>query len=184
MLEEQSRQLCGLALALFALISAAILVLGPVKLANAEAVGPSWTNTGNLNTGRDSHTATRLQNGKVLVAGGNGSNGTLKGAELYDPATGTWSNTGNLNNDRAFHTATLLSNGKVLIAGGFSCAPPPQICADVNSAELYDPATGTWTSTSNLNAARSGHTATLLSNGKVLVAGGLLANNALNTAEL
>src|SRR5207247_543836 len=65
------------------------------------AAGPSWTNTGNLNTGRDSHTATLLPNGKVLVAGGNDSNGTLKSAELYDPATGTWNNAGNLNTSRA-----------------------------------------------------------------------------------
>jgi photosystem II stability/assembly factor-like uncharacterized protein len=144
----------------------------------------SWIITGNLNAGRDNHTATRLQNGKVLVAGGNSSNGPLKSAELYDPAIGAWSNTGSLNTDRAFSTATLLSNGKVLVAGGFSCGPPPQICTDVSSAELYDPATGTWTNTGTLNAPRSGQTATLLSSGKVLVAGGFLANSELNTAEL
>src|SRR5207245_6629931 len=102
----------------------------------------------------------------------------------YDPATGTWSNTGNLNTSRAFHTATLLPNGKVLAAGGFSCGPTPQTCADVSSAELYDPASGTWTITGSLNAARSGQTATLLANGKVLIAGGSLATSALNTAEL
>src|SRR5207245_4264477 len=92
------------------------------------AASPSWTFTGNLNTGRQFHTTTLLPNGKVLVAGGNGNNGTLKSAELYDPVTGTWSNIGNLNTDRAFHTATLLPNGKVLVAGGFSCAPPPAGC--------------------------------------------------------
>ncbi|HLN99847.1 MAG TPA: kelch repeat-containing protein [Pyrinomonadaceae bacterium] len=136
------------------------------------AASPSWTITGNLNSGRDSQTATLLTNGKVLVTGGNDSNGTLKSAELYDPATGTWSITGNLKTSRAFHTATLLPNGKVLVAGGFSCAPPPQTCSDLNGAELYDPSTGNWSDTGNLNHTLSSHTATLLLNGKVLVAGG------------
>ena len=58
------------------------------------------------------HTATLLPNGKVLVAGGNGTS-----AELYDPALGTWTPTGNLNTVRFGHTATLLPNGKVLLAG-------------------------------------------------------------------
>lgn len=145
---------------------------------------PIWSNTGNLNAGRDSHTATTLPSGKVLVAGGNGSNGTLRSAELYDPTTGTWSNTGNLNTDRNAHTATLLLGGKVLVAGGFSCAPPPQSCLQLRSAELYDPATGTWSNTGNLNIARDAHTATLLPNGNVLIAGGFLAGSALNNAEL
>ncbi len=133
---------------------------------------PTWSRTGSLNVSRDSHTSTLLPNGKVLVVGGNDSNGTLRSAELYDPANGTWSNTGNPVTDRAFHTATLLLNGKVLVAGGFSCAPPPQICFVRNDAELYDPSTGTWSGTGNLNNAREAHTATLLSNGKVLVVGG------------
>jgi len=122
--------------------------------------------------GRDYQTATLLQNGKVLVAGGNYSNGTLNSAELYDPVTGTWAVTGSLNKSRAFHTATLLPSGKVLVAGGFTCAPPPSSCLELNSAELYDPATGIWSNTGNLNTFRASHTATLLLNGKVLVAGG------------
>ncbi len=145
---------------------------------------PSWRNTGHLNTGRDSHTATLLLNGKVLVAGGNDSNGTLKSAELYDPATGTWSNTGNLNTDRAFHTATLLPGGKVLVAGGFNCGPPPRSCFELRSAELYDPAAGTWSNTGNLNVPRDSHTATLLQNGKVLVAGGFFSGGEQNRGEL
>jgi Tol biopolymer transport system component len=145
---------------------------------------PIWSSTGNLNTGRDSHTATLLPNGQVLVAGGNNSNGTLKSAELYNPATGTWSTTGSLNTSRAFHTATLLPGGKVLVAGGFSCAPPPQTCSQLNSAELYDPTTGTWSNMGDLNAARDSHTATLLLNGKVLVAGGFLGGGPLNSVEL
>jgi hypothetical protein len=128
---------------------------------------PSWTFTGSLNTARFGHTATLLPDGKVLVAGG-----ILNSAELYDPATGTWSLTGKLNVTRYFHTATLLPNGKVLVAGGQSSPAPPSL-AITNSAELYDPDTRTWTITGNLNSACSWHTATLLPNGNVLVAGGI-----------
>src|SRR5207247_7555756 len=135
----------------------------------------------NLNTGRQFHTATLLPNGKVLVAGGNNGFRTLKSAELYDPATGIWSGTADLNTDRSDQTATLFPNGKVLVAGGGSCGPPPQSCFALNSAELYDPATGTWTSTGNLNTARDGHTATLLQNGKVLIVSG---DKNSNSAEL
>jgi large repetitive protein len=171
---NQARQHVCLVLAIVGLMSATTLVLGPARRVSAQAGAASWTFTGNLNAGRDSHTATLLPNGKVLVAGGNDSNGTLKSAELYDPVTGAWSNTGNLNTTRAFHTATLLLNGKVLIAGGFSCGPPFPSCSLTDSAELYDPATGTWSSTGSLNTGtgREDHTATLLPNGKVLLAGG------------
>src|SRR5215471_16900032 len=87
--------------------------------------------------------------------------------------------TGSLAKVRTNHTATLLSNGKVLVAGG----------ADHDedaSAELYDPATGTWTLTGSLITGRYLHTATLLPNGKVLVVGGYNFNQAseLASAEL
>ncbi len=74
---------------------------------------------GSLVTGRISHTATLLPNGKVLATGGQDNNsGALASAELYDPASGTWTATGSLATARYFHTATLLPNGKVLVAGG------------------------------------------------------------------
>ena len=79
----------------------------------------------------------------------------------------TFGNTGSLGTARHGHTATLLPNGKVLVAGGYSGS------GSLASAELYDPATGTWSATGSLGTARDHHTATLLPNGKVLVAGGL-----------
>jgi N-acetylneuraminic acid mutarotase len=143
-------------------------------LASAELYDPStrtWSATGSLTDRRQQHTATLLPDGRVLVVGGNQFAFDLASAELYDPATGTWTPTGSLNVRRRNHTATLLPNGKVLVAGG--------IQEDlgfgyftITSAELYDPATGTWSVTGSLATARGDHTATLLSSGKVLVAGG------------
>ena len=139
----------------------------------------SWVPTGNLNTPRRLHTATRLQDGKVLVVGGRDNDGNfLNSAELYDPATGAWSITGSLSTARIAHTATLLQSGKVLAAGGGVPPSPP------NTAEVYDPATGTWSATGSLAAAHSGHAAILIPNGKVLVVGGTAGFSMLNNAEL
>ena len=133
-----------------------------------------------LNTGRFSHTATLLADGKVLVTGGFGtsSGDQLASAELYDPATGTWTFTGTLNTARAIHTATLLPDGRVLVAGGFNDN------IHLASAELYDPASGTWTVTHRLNQGRYLHTATLLPSGEVLVAGGISDVHSLASAEV
>ena len=76
--------------------------------------------TGSLIARRYSHSATLLQNGKVLVAGGFGDAGVTNGSELYDPANGSWTRTGSLITARYAHTATLLQNGKVLIAAGYN----------------------------------------------------------------
>ena len=159
-------------------------------VASAELYDPgtgTWTPTGSMNTRRRLHTATLLPNGKVLVAGGFlDEPGTILGgfttptAELYDPASGSWTTTGSLAQQRHQHTATLLPNGKVLVAGGDGHYSGGGVQA---SAELYDPTSGTWTSTGNLNARRRIHTATLLPNGKVLVAGGF-DNNIFASAEL
>jgi len=127
--------------------------------------------TGSMATPRRFHTATLLPNGKVLVAGGwNAGSTAFASAELYDPSSGTFSVTGNMTVPRAGHTATLLNNGKVLIAGGNSDTAGS---AAVSSAELYDPATGTFAATTgSMTVARAAHTATLLQSGKVLIAGG------------
>ena len=91
-------------------------------------------------------------------------------ALLVQPCAAQWEFTGSLNTPRFYHTATLLSDGRVLVASGGG--QQTFLYPELLSAELYDPATGNWTFTGNLNNARVLHTATLLLNGNVLVAGG------------
>lgn len=159
---------------------------GCTTLDSAELYDPAsgtWGLTGRLRTARSGHSAVRLLNGKVLIAGG-GS--TPNNADLYDPATGAWNATGNLNIGRYDSTATLLPNGKVLIAGGATVGSNGNATV-LNTAELYDPATGVWSVTGNLNSPRLFQSATLLPNGKVLVAGGesnLTVSNVVRSAEL
>jgi MYXO-CTERM domain-containing protein len=102
--------------------------------------------------------------------GGDDANTTLASVELYDPATGAWTPTSPLTQARHTHTATLLPEGKVLVYGGRG-TPPFSSPGPLSSAELYDPATGAWASTTT-NLPREDHTATLLPHGKVLVVGG------------
>lgn len=151
------------------------------RSASAELYDPAtgkWATTGALAIARSGHSATLLENGKVLVVGGaqgdpNQPNPRLASAELYDPATGKWANTGALTTARSSHTATLLETGKVLVTGGLRGEEMGQDKASLLAeAEIYDPATGKWSSTSPLPSARSGHTATLLDSGRVLVVGG------------
>jgi WD40 repeat protein len=117
---------------------------------------------------RAGHTATLLPDGKVLVSADHyGFHAT---AEVYDPATGTWSATGSMVSSRHGHTATLLPDGKVLVSGGYTISRRDHLY--LATAEVYDPATGTWSATGSMASPRSSHTATLLPDGKVLVSGG------------
>jgi WD40 repeat protein len=134
-----------------------------------------WTRTSSLTNATSEQTATLLPNGKVLVTGGvDTNNNAVASAQLYDPASGTWTGTHSMNSARFSHTATLLTNGLVLVAGGATSIFDAS--SATNSAELYNPAIGTWTVTGPMHTARYTHTATLLPNGKVLVAGGQSTN--------
>ena len=130
----------------------------------------TWSKTGTLNTPRDGFTATLLQNGEVLVAGGvDKADDSLDSAEIYDPTKGTWRYTGSYGGARFDHSATRLADGKVLIVGGYS---DDFFLTAIGGATVYDPVTETWTSAQGLYTPRAGSTATLLADGKVLVAGG------------
>jgi hypothetical protein len=145
-------------------------------LASAELYDPAtgtFSPTGSMTTVRYRHTATVLADGRVLVAGGADSTGQyIASAELYDPTAGTFSPTGTMTMFRADHTATLLPDGQVLIAGGMGGPPGLEYLPTLAPAELYDPTTGTFSATGSTRAGRSSQTATLLSDGRVLIVGG------------
>jgi Kelch motif protein/galactose oxidase-like protein/Big-like domain-containing protein len=159
---------------------------GGTGTASAELYDPStgaFTQTGSMAVARFRHTATLLQNGKVLITGGtslDSSNPTAT-AEVYDPATGSFTVTGGMTTAREEHTATLLADGKVLIVGGEGPVTGSSELQPTATVEVYDPSTGSFSLTGSMAEARSLHTATLLPSGEVLVAGGGDDNS---TAEL
>ncbi len=136
----------------------------------------SWTPTAAMSVARINHTATRLADGRVLVAGGT-SGTALATAQIYDPTLGTWSATGSMPDIRLVHEAVRLLDGRVLVSGGYDSTGVSQTSA------LYNPATGTWT-TANLNTPRVDHVMTLLPNGKVLIAGGRNSSVIVPFAEI
>jgi Kelch motif len=150
-------------------------------IALAQSPG-TFTPTGAMTTPRSWHTATLLTNGKVLIAGGSLGFNPLATAELYDPDSGTFTPTGSMTTPRMAHSATLLPSGRVLMAGGSIIAGQGIIPS--NSAEIYDPSTGTFTPTGNLISDHACQQATLLGNGRVLIAGGDGPNGRVPRAEV
>jgi hypothetical protein len=144
----------------------------------------TWSTTGAMTSSRFVHTATLLPDGRVLAAGGRTSQGgpALSSAELYDPKTGTWAPTAPMSVDRFAHTATRLPDGRVLVAGGFSAGLTTNDQPNLDTAEIYDPATGTWSPTGSMGTRRALHLAILLRDGTVLVAGGRTCNGPPPTA--
>lgn len=164
-------------------------VNGTAPITTAELYDPGTAKfsqtTGSPLAQRSSATATLLNNGKVLLTGGKGTGGELATAELYDPAAQTFAaTTGSLSTERAYHTATLLNDGTVLITGGLNLAGDT-LGTPVASAEIYDPATGSFTLlAASMSTGRFFHTATLLGNGKVLITGGAINATGIVSAEL
>jgi N-acetylneuraminic acid mutarotase len=138
-----------------------------------------WTLTGSMSNPREAFPAVVLSNGKVLVSGGLTTGSiVLAAAELYDPTSGAWSSAGSLSVARFAHTATLLGNGTVLVTGGCTAS---DCSTNTAVSELYDPTSNSWSTTGNLNTARSYHTAVRLKTAKVLVIGG---STGLTSCEL
>jgi Galactose oxidase, central domain/Kelch motif len=176
-----------------------VLIVGGGETNTAELYDPAtekFSRTGSMAGIRYFHTATLLDDGRVLVLGGR-TRGTstdgspeegLASAEVYDPATGKFSSTGSMSRPREGHTATLLPGGRVLVAGG-SALEVPQAGTSTNgdtpgSAELYDPTTGTFSPTGSMISGRANHTATLLTSGRVLVAGGLTSDSSQSISSV
>lgn len=158
-----------------------------------------WTTVAPLGTPRIGHTATRLDDGRVLVVGGNKEpsheaydadsdlppgarekgNRFLRSAEIYDPKTGLWSETGSLHTARVYAQATLLLDGRVLIVGGQG-----DDLRSLANAELFDPATGTFAATAPPATRRYCHALDRLADGRVLVTGGLDSSTMLASVEI
>ena len=136
---------------------------------------PKFVATGSMHVPRFGASATLLANGKVLIAGGYADDdNVLASAELYDPSTGKFTMTGSMITARGGPIATLLRDGRVLIAGGAGCRDV-KTCAshDLNqlpSAEIYNPNTGKFSPTGSMSFGRGGGNATLLRDGRVLLA--------------
>jgi len=142
----------------------------------AQMQGTWATTAGNLPSPVESNTQVLLANGDVLVAGGWDGTNYSAAAQLYNPSTGTWKATGSMHAARAYFAAVVLQggphNGWVLVEGGLAGGS-----TIVTTAELYNPSTGTWSSAGMLPHPRYGHTATLLTNGDVMVTGGCVASS-------
>ncbi len=142
--------------------------------ASAELFDPAtgrFSATGSMPIPRADHTATLLADGRVLVVGGTGDGYTfLSSALLYDPGTGTFAPTGSMSVPRESQTATLLRDGRVLVAGGH--AGRHEAIRIYASAEVYDPATGRFTSVGDMTIPRHKHDAVLLRDGRVMIVGG------------
>ncbi len=154
----------------------------------AAFVVTTGTTQANLNTSRYQHNATILNNGQILVAGGvncptAGSCTYLSSAELYNPAASTFTYTAGAMATARSAPAVLLNSGEVLIAGGYTCNSSGN-CSSLISAEIYNPATGTFTSAETMTVPRSGHTMTILGNGTVLIAGGENCTSATSCSAL
>ncbi|APV48931.1 hypothetical protein BWI17_04070 [Betaproteobacteria bacterium GR16-43] len=173
--------------------SAAVVVLpdgrvlvigGDSTAAAAEIYDPttgSFAATGSLVTARTRFAASLLADGRVLVVGGRSTSSVfLSSAEAWDPTTGSWSAAGTMASVRSDATATLLANGKVLVAGGISTS---DWSSGVAAAELYDPASGTFTTTGSIATLRNGHVAALLGTGDVVITGGFGSTSSLAAIE-
>src|SRR5678816_991279 len=158
-----------------ALGAALVLAAGGGSSLRADGFGA----TGAMSAARSRSTGSTA-NGAVLVAGGTGYSGfclPIRTAELYDPSTGTFTPTASMSATRCESRSVTLNDGRVLVVGGLG--------SGIGTAELFDPSLGTFAPAGPLNVARGiGFTATLLSDGRVLVAGGDNFDGTADTAEL
>ena len=158
----------------------AAMALGMAIVAGCGGGGGDTTEAPSLAQGRWGHSATLLEDGRLLVVGGQESpSRKLTSTEIFDPGPSAWSSGGDMAEPRGSgHRATLLADGRVLVTGD----------SEEATTEVYDPSTGQWSSAGVMLVARSEASATLLNDGRVLIAGGVDATKAgrqeLNTAEL
>jgi hypothetical protein len=185
------------------LLDGTVLVEGGASLSNGEPVNDgtptaeiynsgtgAWTQVGDMSTGRTEHTATLLPSGTVMVSGGISK---MRPSDLYNPASQTFSTTGGLLHQRQRHISLLLTNpawgslvGKVLAIGGAytGSAVFGGIQVALDTVELFDPSTGQFSLFGTMTEPRQNHTATMLNDGRILIAGGVSSPAVSGTAEL
>lgn len=150
----------------------------PAKPGRGATAAFAWSLLAPMHQGRIEHTATQLRDGRVLVTGGEYIEGTwwhvLDSVEIYDPTSQTWTTAAPLNDSRSGHTATLLANGKVMVVGGQTMDGSTK--EPLASVEVFTPHSGRWVHIAPLNEARVGHSVTELTDGRVLVVGGVGKN--------
>jgi N-acetylneuraminic acid mutarotase len=167
---------------------------------SAETYDPQsgkWTTVGRMMTSRSSQVSITLGDGSVIVAGGEYGNSAgsnpLAMTDRFDPTTGKWSPVGDMQvaqgaiphlAGRAFHTATTLPDGRVLVAGGFGYIADFTQTVILQTAEIFDPSSRTWTLTGSMNHARAQHVAVVLADGRTLVAGGYDFGPPLASSEI
>jgi hypothetical protein len=154
---------------------------GPAELYNPTT--GTFSLTGSLHTPRADAGAALLPNGRVLVVGGSNYMGkSLASAEVYNPTTGLFSAIGSMTSARSNPEVTRLADGRILISGGFDNTG--SYPTDLKSAEIFNPNTGHFTATGSMTHRRYWHSATLLTNGKVLVTGGTEMGMELSSVEI
>ncbi len=150
--------------------------------ASAEIYDPktrAWTRTGSMAVPRSYHTATRLEDGRVLVTGGSSTSvgaGTVRAsAEIFDPGTGRWTTAAPMAAHRYVHEAVSLADGRVLVAGGWSSATVRS--KSLASAEIFDPRTKAWATVGAMSTGRAQFRMAALPDGRVVAVGGLGPSN-------
>jgi hypothetical protein len=161
-----------------------VLIVEPMGASIYDPVTDAITPVSAPGTLHIAGTATTIDDGRVVFAGGAQEETSSDAVEAFDPATGTFTAAGTLAEGRALHTATLLPDGRILlVGGGVVNAGEGESPPALTTTELYDPLTGLSTLSGDLGAGRVMHTATLLPDGGVLVVGGSEQNASLASAE-
>ncbi len=160
------------------IIPALLLSAGVLKATLPQTMIGTWTSAASLSQPRSNASAVMLSDGRILIAGGDGGNGAIQSAELFD-INGSVSSAAAMNVARSGHFAVVLNDGRVLVGGGNSSGG-----GTTNSAEIYDPSNDSWTQIHPLTSARAHATAALLQDGTVLIAGGDNSGAPSNTIEI
>ncbi len=153
-------------------VMSGLAAAGPLR-PEAKAIDASaWTRGPDLLDGHVAHTATLLNDGRVLIAGGTRVDGVARASsELFDPKANRWTPAPRMIHARAGHAAALLSDGSVLVTGGETGLGIFPI-ESLASAEIYHPTSNSWTAAAAMHVPRRMHSSFRLHDGRVLVVGG------------